>query len=260
MFIAGFCFAAMDPTTVENGHVYVFDSVDGDQLPDVGTMGNNGIVLGGPTLVASPNGKAMLFDGVDDGVHIPDSDAINTGGPFPNRTVIAMFNCADVTKADTKQTIFEEGGRTRGAVIYVHDSKLYVGAWNRAEYMWDGAWINTDVMSNTWYGVAFVIRDGGGEEVEPEKFEMWVNGRLIGKADGGQLHGHGDDNCIGATKQNVVFHDDEGSEGNYNWYFDGMIDELWILNEALSADDLGPITTPVEPREKLTTSWGAIKE
>ena len=83
--------------------------------------------------------KTLKFNGTSDGIKIPDSNRINTGGPFPKRTVAALFNCDDVNKGQ-KQVIFEEGGRTRGLVIYVFDGKLYVGGWNRAEYNWNGEW------------------------------------------------------------------------------------------------------------------------
>jgi len=45
---------------------------------------------------------------------------------------VYIFNCADVSKQE-KQTVFEEGGRTRGLTISVFDGETYVGGWNRAE-------------------------------------------------------------------------------------------------------------------------------
>jgi hypothetical protein len=68
---------------------------------------------------------------------------------------------------------------------------------------------------------------------------MWMDGVLIGKAPGGQIHNHSNDNSIGYTLQNNVFHDDSGS-GN-GWYFEGIIDEVWILNDALTPGQLGAI-------------------
>jgi hypothetical protein len=237
LVLAGNAIAQIDPATVDTGHVYLFDNVSGSQLQDDSANNNTGTIVGDPQVVDGLKGKALQFDGVDDGITIPDSQFINvTGGPFPNRTVIAVFKCADVTKQE-KQTVFEEGGRTRGLTIYVHDGQVYVGGWNRAEYDWNpGSWLSAPISSNNWYAVALVIRDGA-EAVEDDKFEMWMDGRLIGRAPGGQIHNHSNDNAIGYTLQNNMFHDDDGSGDG--WYFEGTIDEIWILNAALTETELG---------------------
>jgi hypothetical protein len=263
LLVAGLSFA-IDPATIEDGHVWFLDEVAADNTtPDATKVGLAGIIVGDPQLVTGLSGKALKFDGVDDGVHIPDSDFINiTNGPWPNRTVMAVFNCADVSKVDetgtpVKQTVFEEGGRTRGLTIYVFDGEVYVGGWNRAEYDWNpGSWISAPIGSNEWHAAALIIRDGG-EAVDPDKFEMWLDGDLVGKESGGHIYNHANDNSIGYTKENNVFHDDDGSGDG--WFFEGLVDEVWILNEALSAADLGAILTGVEPMSKLTGSWGAIK-
>jgi len=87
--------AKIDPTMVESGHVYLFDNVSGDTVPDVSKSAHDGTARGNPSLVAGLSGKAMKFDGVDDAVHIPDSPNINSGGPWTNRTVMAIFNCSE---------------------------------------------------------------------------------------------------------------------------------------------------------------------
>jgi Concanavalin A-like lectin/glucanases superfamily len=236
LILAGNATAKIDPATVTTGHVYLFDNVTGTQLPDDSANNNAGTIVGNPQVVAGLGSKALHFDGAHDGVQIPDSAHINTGGPWPNRTVVAVFNCDNVNKPG-KQTIWDEGGRTRGMVIYVFAGQVYVGAWNRAEYNWNGAWLSAPISSNTWYAVAFVLR-GGTEAVEDNKFEMWLDGELVGEAPGGQMHGHGDNNGIGFTNQNTRFHDDDGSGSNRD-FFGGSIDEVWILNDALTGAELG---------------------
>lgn len=254
LLIAGLSLS-LDPEKVEDGHVWLFDNGSAE---DVTKNNLDGSIQGDPKQVKGLYGDALRFNGSNDGVIIPDSDFINiTNGPWPNRTVIAVFNCADVSKAEM-QTVFEEGGRTRGLTIYVHEGKVYAGGWNRAEYDWNpGSWISASIKSNTWHSVALIIRDGG-EGVEDNKFEMWMDGQLIGAAPGGHIYNHSNDNAIGYTKENNVFHDDTG-EGD-GWYFEGLIDEVWILNQAPSPGELSAITTSVEPADKLTTSWGAIKD
>ena len=244
---AGNAMAQIDPATVTTGHVYLLDDVndvDGT-VPDDSANDNTGIIVGDPNVVDGLAGKALLFDGVDDGVDIPDSQFINvTGGPFPNRTVMAVFNCADVNKPE-KQTVFEEGGLTRGLTIYVHEGLVYVGGWNKAEYQWNpGSWMSAPISSNEWHTVALVIRDGA-DATEDDKFEMWMDGELIGKAPGGQIYNHGNDNSIGYTKQNNVFHDGDGSGDG--WFFEGLVDEVWILNEALTPPELAAMAGTTWP-------------
>jgi hypothetical protein len=98
--LAGNAMAQIDPATVTTGHAYLLDDVndvDGT-VPDDSANDNTGIIVGDPNVVDGLAGKALQFDGVDDGVDIPDSQFINvTNGPWQNRTVTAVFNCADVT-------------------------------------------------------------------------------------------------------------------------------------------------------------------
>jgi hypothetical protein len=243
--LAGNAGAQLDPAAVSDGHVYLLDDVSGGQVPDDSANSNTGTIVGDPQVIAGmAGGNALQFDGVDDGVDIPDSANINvTGGPWQNRTVVAVFKCDDVDKT-TKQTIFEEGGNTRGMTFYVHEGLLYAAAWNRAEYNWDGAWLSTPIESGIWYGVAMVVRDGA-EAVEDDKFEMWLDGQLIAKAPGGQIHNHSNDNAIGYTKQNNVFHD--GNAGADGHWFEGAIDEVWIVNTALGQVELNQFAGKVWP-------------
>lgn len=251
-------FAARDEATLRAN--WSFD--DGD-ASDSSEHGVNGTLAGEPEVVDGIVGKALKFDGVDDGVKLPDSNGLNTGGPFMNRTIAAFFNCTDVNITEQKQTIFEEGGRTRGFVINIFDGDVYVGAWNRAEYQWAGAWPSAEVESGKWYHVALVLRDTTNE-VQDDKFEMWLNGELIASEPGGQLFAHGDDTGIAHTNANAVFHDDDGGGTNIH-YFGGIIDEVIVYNSAFDADDFNEYAgiiqdaTSVEPQDKFTTTWGSLK-
>ncbi len=246
--------AQRDEATVAG--IWTFD--DGS-ANDTSNQSLNGVVVGKPKAEKGIVNDALRFNGTSDGIQIPDSNRINTGGPFPKRTVAAYFNCDDVNK-NQKQVIFEEGGRTRGLVVYVFDGKIYGGAWNRAEYNWQGEWLSTDIKSKNWYHVAVVIRDAAGK-VEKDKFELWLDGKLIDTADGGQLHAHGDNNGIGFVNQNVVYHDDGGAGTNIDW-FGGLIDEVVIYSSSFTEKEILELTEAltVEPQGKFTTTWAKLKE
>ncbi len=256
--IAAATYAAKDEATLEGE--WKLEDLD---AADTSGKGLDGTVVGDPEIVDGVVGSALLFDGIDDGVKLPDSEGINTIAQpnfYTDRTIACYFNCDDVDSTEQKQTIFEEGGRTRGLVINVFDGEVYVAGWNRAEYNWDGAWLSASVESGVWYHVALVIREADAA-VEPDKFEMWLNGKLIHSAEGGALYGHGDDIGIGHVNANAVFHDDDGS-GTDIHYFGGMIDEVIIYNSAFDAADFAEYAeaiVSVEPQDKFTTTWATLK-
>ena len=218
----------------------------------------HGVFVGDPKSVNGIVGKALQFNGKSDAVNIPDSVNINTGGPYTNRTVAAFFKCADISK-NQKQVIYQEGGGTRGLAIYVHSGKVYVGGWNQAEYNWDGAWPSAKIRANRWHHIALVIRDASGR-VENDKFEMWLDGQLIDKEKGGQLHMHGNNISIGHVTQKTVYHDGLQDGTNVDW-FGGVIDEVIVYNSAFAMADFAKIAHPlsIEPKGKFTTTWGYLK-
>lgn len=226
---------------------------------DTSKKGLDGNFAGKPQAVDGISGKALKFNGKSDGIKLPDSVDINTGGPYTNRTVAALFYCDDAKIDDRKQVIFEEGGATRGLVLYVHDGKVYAGGWNRAEYNWNGAWPSADVKSKRWYHVGLVIRDAK-DKVESKKFEMWLDGKRIAQEKGGQLHAHGDDIGIGHLNQNTVYHDGGGGGSDLDW-FGGLIDEVIVYGSAFDEVDFADLASPlsVEPQGKFTTTWADLK-
>ena len=174
LVFAGNAMAQIDPSTVTDGHVYLFENVGAD-VPDDSANNNTGNLLGDPQVVPGLNGLALQFDGIDDGVHLPDATGINMS-THTNHTVIAVFNCADVSKSEY-QCVYEEGGSTRGLSIYVHEGMAWAGAWNRADYdpQWTpGTWFSAPIGSNEWHAVAAVLRDAGPGQ-EDDKFEVYLD-------------------------------------------------------------------------------------
>ena len=141
-------FAGFDPANAKPADVWTFD---GGNAKDSSGKNINGSFVEKPKAVGGIVKKALKFNGATDGIQFPDSADINTGGPYTNRTVVAFFNCDDVGVTDRKQTIYEEGGKTRGLVTYVYDGKAHVGGWNRAEYI--GPVISLRLKSNLKSGI-----------------------------------------------------------------------------------------------------------
>ena len=237
LFAAGLCLAQslvpLDPASISDGHVYLLE----DET-DSSSNANTGNIIGAPQVVDGLTGLAMQFNGVDDGIHLPDAATINTS-THTNKTVIAVFNCADVSKSE-KQIVYEEGGTTRGLNIYVHEGLAYAGGWNPADYtpQWPGTFISAPIGSNEWHVVVAVVRDGG-PGMEDDKFEMWMDGQLIGKGPGAQLNGRSDDIGIGHGVAQTKAHDGNITAGG-SW-FEGIIDEVWILNTPLTEAELASL-------------------
>jgi hypothetical protein len=233
----------IDPATVTDGHVYLMENVGAD-VPDDSANNNNGTFVGSPQVVPGLNGNALKFNGTSDAVVLPNAATINTS-THQNKTIIAVFQCADVSKSE-KQVVFEEGGSTRGANIYVHQGLVYAGGWNAADYtpQWAGTFFSAPIGSNEWHVVAAVLRNGTAAQ-EDDKFEVWLDGELIGKGPGGEFRSRTNANGIGYTTQ-TKYHDGNvtGASGGY---FDGIVDEIWILNQALSEDDLSALTMGPRP-------------
>lgn len=244
----------------DEGTVAAIWDFNAGNAKDSSKKGVNGNFTGKPQAVDGIAGKALQFNGKSDGIKLPDSADINTGGPYTDRTVAALFNCDDVKIDDRKQVIFEEGGATRGLIIYVHGGKVYVGGWNRAEYNWNGAWPFAEVKSKRWYHVGLVIRDGAAK-VESKKFEMWLDGKRIAQEKGGQLHAHSDDIGIGHLNQNTVYHDGTGAGATDVDWFGGIIDEVLVYGSAFDEGDFAELASPlsVEAQGKSTTTWGHLK-
>ena len=53
---------------------------------------------------------------------------------------------------------------------------------------------------------------------------------------------------------------DTGATGASNLhFFQGLIDEVWVINVALTEAELVPLWLNVESRDKLASTWGEIK-
>ena len=115
------------------------------------------------------------------------------------------------------------------------------------------------IKSERWHHVALVLRDTA-DKVEDDKFEMWLDGKLVGTESGGQLYAHTNDTSIGYVTQKTIYHDGVEDLSNVGW-FDGIIDDVIVYNSAFDDADFAKIAQPlsVEPDGKYATTWGNLK-
>lgn len=205
-----------------SGTNIVNEGIDGSAI--------DGTSVGGPTLDAGAlyigGGTSIDFDGVNDGISIPDSADINTG-TYAQRTVELVFNADDVT---TRQVLYEEGAAVNGLTIYLDSGRVYITGED------DGNWVDADihasVSTGTTYHVAFVF------DQATNSLTGYLDGTNIGSVSVGNqvFPSHSGDIGIGYAPDGVQFHDGEDNSGGYN--YNGRISDVAIYNSALTATEL----------------------
>ena len=207
---------------------------NGTTAIDSAGSNNSGYVgspsLGAQGLISGDSNAAVDFDGSDDLVAVPGAGAINTGGPYSERTVELWFNADDVI---SRQVLFEEGGLSRGLAVYVDQGSVYFIGWNLKNddptTPWGPTWLSAPVAAGTTYHAALVLGGGNG-------LEAFLNGASLGSdAGAGTLFKHGAKVAIGAMDDDVVFHTGAVNNSGRDFHFDGTIDDVAIYNTALSA-------------------------
>lgn len=187
---------------------------------------------------AGKTNQALKLDGVDDYLAIANSSDINTA-IHGQRTISLWFKSDDITIAERKQVLYEEGGSTRGLSIYLHDGKLYVGGWNadNKQSGWTGTFLHTDaIASGEWHHVALVL--DGNDKIRKEALTAYLDGEIFGTGAGSQLWSHSDAIAFGAVNGGTRFHDGTVS-GSGTHAFAGSLDDARIFNRALTSDHVG---------------------
>ena len=195
--------------------------------------------------VNSYNNYSFDFDGINDYIHIENSDEINTGStPHMKKTIEAWFKADNVNTASHKQTIYEQGGTVRGLNIYIYDGQLYVGGWNEpdGESDWDpGTWLITDgtgdeiIESGKWHHVALTLDASDANNVQANIFKGYLDGKEFGSGSGSKLWNHPGDVSI-ARNRDTKFSPNQ--DYNTAKYFSGLIDEVRLWNTVRTAQEI----------------------
>ena len=231
------CFAAFEKETVL---LYLFDEETADEVTDLSEFENHGEITDAEWTKNGKNDGALVFDGASSLIEVPHHDSLHPGGD--QITIEAWFKPATFPAGhppiarkgavgDSGWGLDTPGGKARG-FIYNAPGDFAVA---------DGA---TQMKLDTWHHLAMVYN---GKEVR-----VYLDGELDGKvARGGDLH---------QNEASVWI----GKKANENIWLDGMLDELRILNIAISQEQIQEdmqkgVAFAVEVTGKLTTTWGQIK-
>jgi len=229
-------FAELEENTVL---LYLFDEEAADEATDVSEFENHGEITDAEWTEDGKNGGALVFDGATSLIEVPHHDSLLPGGDA--LTIEAWFKPASFpgghppiarkgSVAESGWGFDTPGGKIRGFVYTAPGDPVVA----------QGA---TPMKLDTWHHLAMVY---DGEEVR-----IYLDGELDG-----EVPRKGD---INENEASVWI----GKKANESVWLDGTLDELRILNVAISEEqiqaDMEGITFAVEATGKLTTTWGQIK-
>ena len=179
--------------------------------------------------------KTMKFDGLNDLYKISNSGLINTAPYVVNKSYfLAIRTGSEVT---SWQTIYKQGGSSRGLAIYIQGSSLYFHAWNNPndgpESEWgagagDARFARFDgMLPNTNYVVECLF-----DKDATEKIRIYVNGQIGQKVETescGRIYSHTGAPSIGGAEGNIIYHDNSIKNGRF---FKGYLAEMIHFNDA----------------------------
>ena len=237
--------AKIDPDSITG--MWLFNEGKGNTATDGSGNGNDGDIHGAKW-VDGKFGKALEFNGTDNWVEVPHSDTVGfkAGVSF---TIICYFKGTKVGGSlvgknyeDTSQVLpwylLWNGGTDNKVTLYLRDGAS-------TSFRANGT---TEIGDDKWH---FVV---GRADADAGKASIWIDGKMEHEADFNAKDGYG-------TGEGV-FH----IARHYDRYTEGIIDDVAIFNVALEEEDMNNImdngvetAAAVEPVNKLTTTWGRLK-
>ncbi|MFC1717931.1 LamG domain-containing protein [Candidatus Poribacteria bacterium] len=238
--------AEVDPESVVG--MWLLDEGKDATAEDSSGKENDGALMGEPEWVEGQFGTALKFDGIDDYVSFADTDDLS-GGIEKKMTVVAWFNpsasgslCPVVTK------YLSAGEKDWG--LLVSNTQLRFG-YETGGNNWemDTPLRGGTIALNTWYHGAFVL-DG-------TDLKMYLDGEEVGAA------------TLPTETPNSMAKVEIGGTSYRGDYFNGIIDEVGVLNVALTQEDIQNIMErglesvvggiAIEPLSRLSITWASIK-
>ncbi len=200
-----------------------FDEINGDTAQDNSIYARSGLLINNPARSSGITGGAIEFDGLDDYVEITGYKGISGGA---SRTCTAWIKTIQPTDEIISWGEDYNGGRW---VIRVNE-----GGQLRAEVNGGNIIGSTLINDDTWHHIAVVLENDGSPDIT--EVRLYVDGNLE------TISASVDEPVNTGSYQNVQI-------GMYyigERYFEGLIDEVRIYDETLSAAQIQSIYQSVD--------------
>jgi len=223
--------------------VWLFDEATGETVEDSSGNGNTGKIVGAKR-VEGKEGRGVEFDGSNHMV-IPASE---TTDDFLDGFTYLLWVKPLGVPAGAHIRLIERDWHNPNILIGPND---FYGS-----VLFNGIIDNSQIRGGTWvlgeWSFVALTHDG-------ERLTLYVDGEITGEVEVG--------------KPSFTQNNDGGSiwlarwKGGAGWDFTGVLDEVAIFNVPLTEDDLNTVMTAglekalaVSPHNRLTTTWGNIKQ
>lgn len=225
--------------------IWLLNEGEGTEIMDSSGNNNHGELQGGQW-VDGPSGPALSLNGQNDRVIIPDSDSLYAAEGW---TITAWVF---VNSGETGYGHIVGKRAATGQVVNYAFRVSSNGAHWEAYYSrggWKGVWNQGTVRKDTWLYMTATY-DG------VDTIKLYENGTEFSST-----NGYG-----GPAPRDTEEVHIGGWTNNTSETLNGMLYDVAIFNVALSAEDINTLKNdglagvlPVEPIDKLATTWGSIK-
>ena len=225
---------------------FSFDEADGDMVKD-GTGGGNDGVIDGAEIVSDEvvHGKgSIFFDDGNDSVTVESFAALEN---YTDNSYLFWLNFAALNSGAWNQIIAKKApGSDRSPGIWTCNRvSLHIhyrfNPGNAGSLCVGPEGEGDEFAAGDWHHIAG-IKEG-------TDFKFYIDGEVVDEQTVPAAHAQGEEKLyIGKTGYNAALF---------------YIDELFVYDRALSGgeviDVMEGLLTPVEPKDKLTTTWGHLK-
>ena len=216
-----------------------FDEGKGGDAADGSVHGHDGELIKDPTWVDGQFGKALEFDGTKgQHVKVPINDTLQLREQF---SIAFWVKRGDAQIRDWNYMV-TAGSLKWASILRDSDKKTYF--WSTSGGAWAQKAISDDIQPDDWVHLA-ITHDTESEVV------IYNDGEKVGGGSKPPVVDEIDGSIMVAARH-------PGEE-----FFTGIIDEVFLFNRVLIQTEIGEIMSgglvPVEPAEKLATTWGSIK-
>lgn len=205
-----------------------------------GTLNNAGNTVQVSALLDESPDTCINFLGIDAFVSIPSNSLHNDDTYFRRKTIELWFkpdaSLLQISNSN-RFVLYNQGTYLRGITIYMQNSFLYMGAYNRDASVPQGSWLkyhNKRLVDIGTYYVALVLDGDAGT------FSTYINSTFDAQTStgAGYIANHsGSNSGIGASVGGASFNSGISTSGNLG-FFNGIVSHVVATNSALTSSKI----------------------